>query len=149
MNLIDLLLSSDIDKIERPSQEVEIKRLSKVFGEKFTVLCKALSFDKYNEIQENNLKYDISTQKIDMDMNNMQIEMVLNGVFNVSDGSRFFSNKDLQKHFKVHTHKDLIKKLLLGGEIGELATIITKLSGFEGDMIEEVEGLSIATTTQD
>lgn len=149
MNLIDLILSSDIEAIERPSQEVEIKRLSKIYGQKFTLLCKALTYDKYNEIQESNLKYDIATQKIDMDMNNMQIEMVLNGVFNVADGTRFFSNKDLQKKFKVYTHKDLIKKLLLGGEIGELANIITNLSGFEGNTVEQVEGLSVATTTQD
>ena len=52
-NVIDLLLNADLEQIERPSKEVEIKRLSNIFGEKFTVLCKALAYDKYSEIQEN------------------------------------------------------------------------------------------------
>ena len=52
-NVIDLLLNADLEQIERPVKEVEIKRLSNVFGEKFTVLCKALTYDKYSEIQEN------------------------------------------------------------------------------------------------
>ena len=52
-NVIDLLLNADLEQIERPSKEVEIKRLSNALGEKFTVLCKALSYDKYSEIQEN------------------------------------------------------------------------------------------------
>ena len=38
-NVIDLLLNADLAQIERPSKEVEIKRLSYIFGEKFTVLC--------------------------------------------------------------------------------------------------------------
>ena len=45
-NVIDLLLNADIEQIERPSKEVEIKRLSNIFGEKFTVLCKALTYDQ-------------------------------------------------------------------------------------------------------
>ena len=52
-SIIDLLLNADLEQIERPSKEVEIKRLSNIFGEKFTVLCKALAYDKYSEIQEN------------------------------------------------------------------------------------------------
>ena len=50
-SIIDLLLNTDLEQIERPSKEVEIKRLSNILGEKFTVLCKSLSYDKYSEIQ--------------------------------------------------------------------------------------------------
>ena len=52
-NVIDLLLNADLEQIERPTIEVEIKRLSNIFGSKFTVLCKAFTYDKYSEIQEN------------------------------------------------------------------------------------------------
>ena len=65
-NVIDLLLNADIEQIERPSKEVEIKRLSNIFGEKFTVLCKALAYDKYSEIQENCI--DITTKEPTEDM---------------------------------------------------------------------------------
>ena len=37
-NVIDLLLNADLEQIERPVKEVEIKRLSNVLGEKLTVL---------------------------------------------------------------------------------------------------------------
>ena len=94
-NVIDLLLNADLEQIQRPSKEVEIKRLSNIFGEKFTVLCKALTYDKYSEIQENCI--DITTKESTFDLQKLQIELVFNGVFNAQDGTRFFSNKDLHK----------------------------------------------------
>ena len=94
-NVIDLLLNADLEQIERPSKEVEIKRLSNALGEKFTVLCKALSYDKYSEIQEDCI--DMRTKEPTFDLQKLQIELVLNGVFNAQDGTRFFSNKDLHK----------------------------------------------------
>ena len=36
-------------------------------------------------------------------------------------------------------HKELIKKLLLSGEISALADTITELTGYKGDLIEEVK----------
>ena len=36
-NIVDLLLNADLEQIQRPSKEVEIKRLSNVLGEKVTV----------------------------------------------------------------------------------------------------------------
>lgn len=136
-NIIDLLLNADIEQIERPSKEVEIKRLSNIFGEKFTVLCKALAYDKYSEIQENCI--DITTKEPTFDLQKLQIELVFNGVFNAQDGTRFFSNKELHKKFKVPNGKEFIKKLLLSGEISALADTITELTGFKGDLIEEVK----------
>ena len=136
-NVIDLLLNADLEQIERPSKEVEIKRLSNIFGEKFTVLCKALAYDKYSEIQENCIT--MTSKEPNFDLQKLQIELVFNGVFNAQDGTRFFSNKDLHKKFKVPNGKEFIKKLLLSGEISALADTITELTGFKGDLIEEVK----------
>ena len=136
-NVIDLLLNADLEQIQRPSKEVEIKRLSNIFGEKFTVLCKALTYDKYSEIQESCI--DITTKEPTFDLQKLQIELVFNGVFNAQDGTRFFSNKELHKKFKVPHGKELIKKLLLSGEISALADTITELTGYKGDLIEEVK----------
>ena len=88
-NVIDLLLNADLEQIERPSKEVEIKRLSNIFGEKFTVLCKALAYDKYSEIQENCIT--MTSKEPTFDLQKLQIELVFNGVFNAQDGTRFFS----------------------------------------------------------
>ena len=71
-NVIDLLLNADLEQIERPSKEVEIKRLSNIFGDKFTVLCKALAYDKYSEIQENCI--DITTKEPTDDIIEVGIE---------------------------------------------------------------------------
>ena len=73
------------------------------------------------------------------DLQKLQIELVFNGVFNAQDNTRFFSNKDLHKKFKVPNGKEFIKKLLLSGEISALADTITELTGFKGDLIEEVK----------
>ena len=136
-NVIDLLLNADIEKIQRPSKEVEIKRLSTIFGEKFTVLCKALTYDKYSEIQENCI--DITTKEPTFDLQKLQIEWEFNGVLKAQDETRLFSNKKKKKKFKVPNGKEFIKKLLLSGEISALAETITELTGYKGDLIEEVK----------
>ena len=41
--------------------------------------------------------------------------------------------------FKVYTPKDLIRKILLAGEIVTLYNIIGELSGFDGGAVEEIK----------
>ena len=136
-NIIDLLLNADLEQIERPTKEVEIKRLSNIFGEKFTVLCKALTYDKYSEIQENCI--EMNSKEPTFDLQKLQLELVFNGVFDAQDGTRLFSNKELQKKFKVPHGKELVKRLLLSGEISALADTITELTGYKEDLIEEIK----------
>ena len=135
--ITDLLLDADFEQIERPSKEVEIKRLSNIFGEKFTVLCKALTYDKYSEIQENCI--EMNSKEPTFDLQILQLELVFNGVFDAQDGTRLFSNKELQKKFKVPHGKELVKRLLLSGEISALADTITELTGYKEDLIEEIK----------
>ena len=135
--ITDLLLDADFEQIERPSKEVEIKRLSNIFGEKFTVLCKALTYDKYSEIQENCI--EMNCIEPTFDLQKLQLELVFNGVFDAQDGTRLFSNKELQKKFKVPHGKELVKRLLLSGEISALADTITELTGYKEDLIEEIK----------
>ena len=135
--ITDLLLDADFEQIERPSKEVEIKRHSNIFGEKFTVLCKALTYDKYSEIQENCI--EMNSKEPTFDLQKLQLELVFNGVFDAQDGTRLFSNKELQKKFKVPHGKELVKRLLLSGEISALADTITELTGYKEDLIEEIK----------
>ena len=132
-NIIDLLLEMDEAKIERPSKEVEITRLSKLVGEPFKVLCTAISTAKFEDIQTSAFK------KKEVDVNLMQSLIIIEGVCDL-DGKPLFKNKDLQSKFGVHTPKDLVKKLLLTGEITKLYTFISDLSGFgEDSVIEEIK----------
>lgn len=145
MNAIDMLLKANKEDFDRETKVVEIKRLSKKFGYKFELLCKGLYFDKYNEVQKKTMK--IKGKDPEFDIFNMQLELAVNGVFNVEDGSRFFSNKELQEHFKCHTMQELAKKILTAGEIDALGDMITELSGFKdkddllGGTVEEIMGL--------
>ena len=51
VNVLDLLLGSDIDEIKLPTKEMEITRLSEVFGAPFVITVSALSPDRYEAKQ--------------------------------------------------------------------------------------------------
>jgi hypothetical protein len=146
-NVIDFLLSTEVEEIERPTKDVEIPRLSKLMNknkkedevlEKFILTCKSLNYDKYAEIQDKCL--EIKSKNLSYDVQENQIQLCINGVF-AKDGKRFFYNKDLQEKFKAFSPKELCKKLLLSGEISKVADVITGLTGYEDDAIEEIKGL--------
>lgn len=146
-NVIDFLLGTEVEEIERPTKDVEITRLSKdmnknkVEGDepkKFILTCKSLNYDKYAEIQDKCL--EIKAKNMSYDVQENQIQLCINGVFG-PDGKRLFFNKDLQARFKVSNPKELCKKLLLSGEISKVADVVTGLTGYEDDAIEEVKGL--------
>ena len=51
MSILDLLLETDIEKLKSDnSQNIEIKRLSKVLGEKFIVTCHPLTHEDVTHI---------------------------------------------------------------------------------------------------
>lgn len=136
-NIIDLLLAAEDSKFQRPSREVEIKRLSDVLGEKFVVKCEAISVDTYEEIQEQTMTID-DEGKPDVNFNDMQLFTVMEGVVD-DEGKKLFFNKELQKKFGAPTPKELVRKLLLSGEISKLYNTISDLSGFGKKSVEEVK----------
>ena len=52
VSVLDLLLGADTGKIKLPTSEVEITRLSEVFGKPFILTCQALTPEKYEEVQD-------------------------------------------------------------------------------------------------
>ena len=46
----------------------------------------------------------------------------------IAAGCKMFKNKELQKHFKALNHRELIKKLLLSGEMDSLNEAINNLN---------------------
>lgn len=136
VNVLDLLLGSDIGEIKLPTKQVEITRLSKLYGNKFILTCKALSPEKYEEVQ--NLAVAVNGKDVDLDVNLLQLFVVLEGVVDEA-GKPMFKNKDLMSKFKVATPKELIRKLLLSGEIASIYGEIAELSGFSEGAVSTVD----------
>lgn len=136
VNVLDLLLGSDIGEIKLPTKQIEINRLSEIYGAPFIVTCKALTPDKYEEVQD--MAVNVQNKDVDLDINLLQLFVVIEGVCDANE-KPMFKNKDLMAKFKVPTPKELVRKLLLSGEITNLYGEISVLSGFGEDAITEVK----------
>lgn len=130
MNTLDLLLGMDETKLKKPVKDVEIKRLSELTGEKTVFKIEAISPSKMEEIQD--ISINMKTKNINV--GEMQILTVLEGIKNPN-----LKTKELMEKFQVYTPKDLIRKILLPGEILTLYNMIGELSGFDGGAVEEVK----------
>lgn len=132
MNLVDRLLKLDANELDLPTAEVEIKRLSKKTGEKVVFKCRAIDSESYAEIMELATGYNPQGNPT-VDVGKIQKLVVLAGVVDPS-----LKNESLLKHFGCVTPDGLLNKLLLPGEITEVANTISELSGF-GDADEEIK----------
>jgi hypothetical protein len=124
-NVLDLLLNADVNLIKKPTKLKEIKRLSDLFGKKIEFECQALSYNQMLDVKE------CVNEKIPGEY---QIYIVMEGVKTPS-----LKNKDLLAKFNAITPKELLLNgnFLLSGEILDLYTTITELSGFGDDSVEE------------
>lgn len=135
---LDLLLGLDPAKIKRPQKEVEITRLSELLGQPCIFTCKALTADEMDEIQE--MVLEIKTQEVDVP--EMQLMTILKGVADPD-----LKNEALLKHYDVPTPKELVRKLLLPGEVTKVYTAISDLSGYGEGAVKEVKNLSKQTAS--
>jgi hypothetical protein len=127
MNAVELLLKMDKDKVKAiPTKQVEVKRLSEIAGEPFTVTLKAVSGNKWSDIVET----------IGADAGNYKSSkhLLLVGMEDPK-----LSDHDLQEAYGAVTPLDLVEKLFLAGEIMSLAAEVTDLSGLGDDALEEVK----------
>lgn len=128
MNTVERLLKLDIGKLKTPEKDVTIK-LKKI-GEEFTFPCKAVDPEKVSEMQENSIEF----KKGDIN----KIKMYDTKVLTIIEGCpSIFKNKELLEKFNVLNGKDLIKKLLVSGEIDELKKQIDNLGGYDEEETEE------------
>ena len=136
VNVLDLLLGSDMGEIKLPTKQVEITRLTEVFGAPFILTCKALSPDKFEEVQD--MAVSIKGKEADIEVSLLQLLVVMEGVIEDS-GKPMFKNKELMLKFKAPTPKELVRKLLLSGEITSVYGVIAGLSGFGENAVKEVK----------
>jgi hypothetical protein len=127
-NIIDLLLETDVNKFaENNKKDYEIKRLSEMLGETFTITCHALTDEQVEHVSE------ISTNNTEIKYNTVIESCRIEG--------KRFNNKEIMDKFGVFTPKELLKKLLLPGEIYALYRKINTLSGYGVDVVKEIKNL--------
>lgn len=131
-NVMDLLLSADIKKFNKPTKKVKMVRLSELLGTDVVFICEGLTPDQMEKIQENAMS--IKGGDVDVNMNELQIFTVLEGVKEPN-----LKSKELREKYGVATPKELVKNLLLSGEITKLYNVISDLSGYGEKAIEEVK----------
>lgn len=126
-SIVDLLLAADSSKLaDLPTTTIEVSRLSKLLGATFEFEVHALTLQEFDELAER--KGDFRVHAILMALS-----------------EPIFSNVELCKKFTPKERKtpltadELLKKLLLPGEIVNAYNEVSKLSGFTDDAIEVVE----------
>ena len=132
MNALERLLKADAAKMtEKPKKEIEIPRLSKILGEKFTLTVQALDTELLAEITENHTEYTKSGKVKKSNNYKIGLDMVVNAVVEPD-----FRDDRLLKHYSAATPNDLVAKLFLAGEIGKIAEVVTELCGVEKTQTE-------------
>ena len=133
MSNIDLLMGLDTEKIaEVPTKELKLKRLSELTGADFIVKLKAIPAKRFTELVS-----DIKAKDGSVDMTkayDANVKIALAGLIDPS-----MKDKDLQEKFGCSTPGQLIEKIFNGAEIGVMADAVTELSGFSGNVIEDVK----------
>lgn len=133
MNIVERLMQVEPDTLDRiEEKDIEIKRLSKKFGEPFLVRYRGLPGDQYTEVIS-----DIADKKGNVNAAKAyraNIRVALAGII-----SPDLKDERLQAHLKCKTPKDLLERLFNGGEITRIADAIGELSGFGEDADDEIK----------
>ncbi|CAH0121048.1 MULTISPECIES: XkdN-like protein [unclassified Paenibacillus] len=135
-NTLDLLLKMDKTKIQRPTEQVELKRLSDLLGEPVVFTCQALTMDEFEEIQNIAISFGKKGEVEDISTNSVQIFTLIKGIVDPS-----LKDAALLEAYGAATPKQLIEesKLLLPGEVTQLYNVISSLSGFGEDSVQTLK----------
>ena len=120
-NTLDLLLKMEIQSAQ--VKDVKIKRLSEICGGDVIFRLKQLSYSRMNEI--------VGQHRMDDDLS---VFIVLAGTV-----SPDLKNQSLLDKYKAPTPAELLKSMLLPGEIEDLSREVERLSGYRYNTLEEVE----------
>lgn len=119
MDTLDLLLKADIPNL--PEKEYKIKRLSEICGGPVVFRLKALPYNRAAELTRSQ-------------MDDMNVHIVLAGVIEPD-----LKSSALKDKYDAATPAELVKKMLLPGEIEDLSRAVEKLSGYRTVSIEEIK----------
>lgn len=119
MNTLDLLLKAEIPDL--PEKEYKLKRLSDICGEPVIFKLKGLTYSRANDLMKNQ-------------MEELNVHIVLAGTVEPN-----LKEKELLEKYNAITPAELVKKLLLPGEIEDLSRAIERLSGYREITVEEIK----------
>jgi len=119
-NTLDLLLKAEIPNA--PEKQLKLKRLSEACAGDVVFTIHALPFGKVAEIKNSHNGDDMS------------VFIMLAGV-----QSPDLKSTELMAKYKAVTPAELIKKMLLPGEIEDISREVEKLSGYRISTLEEVK----------
>ncbi len=119
MDTLELLLRTDIPNL--PEKEYKLKRLSELCGDDVVFSLRALPYSRVAEIA-----------KVQKDDTNIHI--LLAGVMEPD-----LKSAELMTKYGAATPAEMVKKMLLPGEIADIANAIERLSGFRTTTIEEIK----------
>ena len=134
MNVLEVMLSqekADEALLTKETKEVELKRWTKIYGQKMKFIIQAVGPRRLLEIQRQCTTVKKSNVK-DVDAYMVQVLTLLDGVKDPD-----LKNKQLLDKFGVVTPKELINKIFNAGELVTLFTEIQKLSGVDMDEDED------------
>jgi len=120
-NVLDILLQSEIPAPQ--TQQLKVKRLSKLAGEDVVVTIRELGYSRVAQIR-----------KLHEDDPEMEVHTLLAGVVEPD-----LKSKELLAKYSAATPAELVKKLFLPGEIADLSRAVERLSGYLTMTLEEVK----------
>ncbi len=124
MSIIDKLLQTDVNKLEKQAKKFEVKRLSEVLGEPFVVTIKPLTMEQVSHVAE-------------IAKNGNERELFIVEACKI-EGKKF-TDKELLDKFKCTSGAEVVRKLLQPGEIQAVYNIINDLSGYKIGVVEEIK----------
>ena len=116
---LELLLKCNT--AELPKKELRMKRLSEAAGGDVVFSIQAINFNEGSEIKGRKSE-------------DIPLFVILEGVV-----SPDLKNAELMKKYKAATPIEMLKELLLPGEIEDLSREIETLSGYRGSTVEEIK----------
>lgn len=120
MSTLELLLNTDNPKL--PEKEIKLKRLSKELNGDVIFKIKALTYNEVAEIKDIHSGPD------------MEVHIMLAGVISPS-----LRSEELKRKYNAPTPVEMIKVMLLPGEIEDISREIEKLSGYRVATVEEIK----------
>lgn len=118
-NTLDLLLK--MDPPDLPEKEYKLKRLSGICGSPVVFKLRALPYSRAAEITR--------AQKDDI-----EVHILLAGVAEPN-----LKSPELMARYNAATPAEMVKKMLLPGEIIDISRAVERLSGYRTDTIEEIK----------
>lgn len=131
MNLADILLEMDKKILAVKTENYEVKRLSKLTGQKFEIVLQEVSPRRFLEIQNDCISFSRKGTST-TNLPELELRTLCEGI-----KSPEFKDTALLKRYNAATPKELYLKIFNAGEITSIYAAINRLSGISDEDTEQ------------